>query len=336
MATNTNQFLFSVADAFLVDKDSDAVVMKSHSLLNSSLKTAVTSTPIRGGFGGKLLFNFKSDKDLTVDLEDARWDETFLALSNNSPIQTVADDYYKLDEIVTLVGGVGTTANVPTTNVYVQKPDNTILTITPSGSTFTVAGLTTETVKVTYRYSTTVDKIVVTADTFPKAYRLILKGKLFQTASGQQQTGEVEIIIENYLLDGKYDITLSQKGASSSKVSGSALIATNAAGQDYYAEVRIKNLAGSSVQLMQIAASPSTVSLSTISPTQQISVIGIQSGLKSNVIIPSADCTFSSATTADVTVSSSGLLTRVATGSSLITIVHVASGLKDYVNVTCV
>jgi hypothetical protein len=179
MATNTNQFLVSVADALLIDKDTDQVVVKARTLINSALKQAVQSTPIRGGFGSMKLFTFMNQKELTSSLEDAVFSEAYLALQNNTMIQTVLDNDYILDESVTLVAGSGTLVNAPVGNIYVQKPDKSIVTITPTGSSFSVAGLTTEKVKVTYKYQTTVDKIVIAADKFPKAFKLILKAKLF-------------------------------------------------------------------------------------------------------------------------------------------------------------
>lgn len=330
---NTNQFLVSVADSFLIDKDSDMIVSKAKTLINSAFKQAVQSTPIRGGFGSKKLFNFLSQKDLTASLEDARWDESYLAIQNNALIQTGADNIYTVDEPVTLVAGAGAVLQTPVGNLYVQKPDNTIVTITPTGKNFTVAGLTTEAVRVTYRYSTTVDKIVINADDYPKAYRLVLKAKLFLSKSGQSQTGDLEIIIENYQPDGNYEIAFSDKGASTSKLNGTALVATDSiTGKDYYAEVRIRNLTGTSIQLSQIAVSPNPVTLTSGSSTQQLTVIGIQSGAKANIINPDGT-TFVSSVPATATVSAGGLITRVAIGSTVITATNGA--LTDTVEVTC-
>ena len=333
MAQNTQQFLISVADAFLIDKDSDAIVMKSKTLINSAFKQAVQSTPIRGGFGSKKLFDFLSQKDLTASLEDARWDEGYLSIQNNSPIQSVTDNIYIVDEVVTLTSGNGTVAQPPVGNLYVQKADNSIVTITPTGSAFVVAGGANTVVKVTYRYSTSINKIIISADTYPKAYRLILKAKLFQSVSGQNQTAEVEILIENFLPMGNYEITFSDKGAATSKLEGTALVATDATtGLDYYAQVRIRPLSGSAAQLTQIACSPNPIALTAGSPTQQLTVIGIQSGMMSNILNPTGT-TYVSGTPATCTVSVAGLITRVATGTSIITATN--GVLTDTVQVTC-
>jgi hypothetical protein len=321
MATNTQQFLLSVADAILIDKESDSMVLKAKALMNSALKQAVESMSIKGGFGNKLLFEYNHDKMLDASIESATWDESYLAINNNALITTGADNIYIVDEIVVLTAGVGSVAQTPVGTVYVQKADGTFLTVTPNVKEITVAGGAATTVKVTYKYSTSVDKIIVGADTYPKAYRLILKAKLFQSSGGQTQTGDLEIIIENYKISGNYEITFSASGASTSKIDGKALVATNSTtGEDYYAEVRIKPLTGSAQTLTGIALTPGTATIDASDlETLQLTVIGIQGGVKANITNPTGT-TFASSDAAKATVhATSGLVTAVAAGSTTIT-----------------
>ena len=332
MTVNSQQFLLSVADAILIDKDSDTMVLKAKSLINSALKQAVESTSIKGGFGNKLLFEFNHDKMLDCSIESATWDETYLALNSNALITTGADNIYIVDESVTLSGGSGTLAQTPVGTVYVQKSDGTFVSVTPSGTTITVSGGGSTTVKATYKYSATVDKIVVNADSYPKSYRLILKAKLFKSSSGQTQTGDLEIIIENYKLSGNYEMSFSANGASTSKIDGKALAATATDGTEYYAEVRILPLSGSAVTLTQIAVSPGTCTLDVSDgDTQQLTVIGIQGGVKANITNPSGTTYASSAVGVATVGASTGLVTAIGAGNCVITATN--GSLTDICNV---
>lgn len=332
MTINASQYLVSVADAILIDKEADTMVLKAKALINSALKIAVESMDIKGGFGNKLQFTFNHDKMLDATIESCTWDETYLALNSNALITTGADNIYIVDESVTLTSGTGTLAQTPVGTVYVQKADGTFVSVTPSGTSITVTGGLNTTVKATYKYSATVDKIVVAADSYPKAYRLILKAKLFQTSSGQTQTGDLEIIIENYKISGNYEISFTANGASTSKIDGKALVATASDGTDYYAEVRILPLSGSAVTLTQIAVSPGTCTLDVSDgDTQQLTVIGIQGGVKANITNPSGT-TYASSSTAVATVSSGGLVTAIGAGDAIITASN--NGLTDICSVT--
>lgn len=334
MTINTNQFLISVADAVLIDKDSDAVVLKSKALLNSTLKQTVQNLDIRGGFGNKLLFNYVYQKDMSITLEDARWDETYLAINNNTLIATGADNIYIVDELVTLSSGVGTLTQTPVDNVYVEKADGTFVTVTPSGSTITISGGVDTTVKATYKYSTTIDKIVIGAESFPKTYRLILKAKLFQTSSGQTQTGDLEIFIENFKPLGECEITFGASTTSTSKLDGKALSFTTTDGTEAYAEVRIRPISGSVIQLTQIAVNPGTCALDVSdADTQQLTVLGIQSAPKGNVTLTTG-VTFASSASGIATVSAGGLITPISAGDCIITATHTSSSLTDICSVT--
>ncbi len=330
---NVNQFLISVSDAVIFDKDADTMVLKAKTLLSSSLQQSVQELIIKGGFGDKTQFIYNYGKELGITLEDCRWSEEYLAINSNSLITSGAEDIWIVDELVTLTAGVGTTAQTPVGNIYVQKADNAFVTVTPTGSSFTVAGGAATTVKATYKYSTTVDEIIIGADDFPKAYRLVMKAKLFQTASGQSQTGELEIIIESFKPSGNFEITLGSGSAATSKLEGKALVATDTVtGEDYYALVRIKPLSGSAIVLTSIAVSPSTCALDASDlDTQQITVIGIQGGLKANITNPSGT-TFASSSGTVATVSAGGLISAVGAGTCIVTATN--GSLTDIVSVT--
>jgi hypothetical protein len=327
MATNTNQFLVSVCDVVVRDTIADAVVMKGKALINSAFKQSLATTEVRGGDGNPIQYIYNHDKKLDISVESCTFDESFIALNNGTSIISAAKDYYVIDESVTLVAGAGTTAHTPVGSVYVQKVDNSIVTVTPTGSNFTVSGGAATTVLVTYRTSATVDSINIDASSSPNSYELTMSSKIFQ---GTGQTGVLQIILPKWKPTGNFDLSFSAGGVSTNKMDGMALVeqATNS-----YATVLIIPVGSSVISYSAIAATPSAVSVSSGSPTAQLSVYGLRGGLYSNVLVTSG-CTFVSGTPATCTVSTGGLITRVATGSSVITVTHTASGLTDTVTVT--
>jgi hypothetical protein len=328
LSTNTGQFLVSVADAVLRDTTTDQIVLKGKTLISSALTQAVNNQEVRGGFGNGLQYDFNFEKKLSAKIEDSRFDESYIALNNGTNIVSGLKNFYIQDEIVTLSSGSGVVANTPVGNLYVQKADNSIATIVPSGSNFSVAGGANTTVKVSYRTSTTVDSITIDADNYPKAYELVLTAKLFQKTG---QTGVLQIVIPQFQVSGNFELSMTASGVSTSALDGKALINES---DNAYAYVYIKPVGASAISYQALAATPSPITLTAGSPTKQITAYGIRGGNYSNVTLAPADCSYVSSTPATATVNASGLVTRVAAGSSTITITHSASGLTDVIPVT--
>lgn len=331
MSSVQKQFVVSVADAFLIDKTTGNMAMKAKALLNSAITQSVQTTPIRGGNGNKLLFEWCYQKDLKATLESAVWSQEYIAINNGETIVTGADNFYVFDEIVTLVAGSGTVLQTPIGDIYVEKEDGSYITVTPTASAFSVSGGANTTVKVTYQYSVSIDKITINADNYAHAYELVLKSKILNQDG--TKLADLEIVIPQYKPNGNFDITFGATAASTSKMEGMALVYTDENGLDVYAYVNIKPVS-TATSYIDIAATPSAVTISTGSPTKQLVVYGIQGGIKSNVLISSAasGTTYVSGTPATCTISTGGLITRVGSGSSIITISNGA--LTDTVTVT--
>jgi len=328
MAANNQQFLVSVCDVQLRDTTADLIVLKGKTLISSALNQTMNSQEVRGGFGNALQYVYNFEKKLDVTIEDCRFDETYMAISNGTSIVSAAKPFYVQDEVVTLSSGSGTVSGTPVGNVYVQKADNSLITVTPTGSTFAVSGGGNTTVKVSYRATSTVDYIEVSADGVPAAYELTMTAKIFNAAG---QSAVWQCVIPQFKVSGNFSLEFTASGVSTSKLDGMALINPS---DNAYAYVYIKPIAASTASYQAIAAIPSTMSLSTTTTTSQITVYGVRGGIYANTIIPAADCTYVSGTTATCTVNSSGLVTRVAAGTSLITVTHTATGIKDYIQVT--
>lgn len=322
----SDQFVVSVANILLKDTTNDAVVLKGRTLLNSALTQSIQNIEITGGQGGKLLYDWAYGKKLEVKIEDAVWDEMYIALNNGVSIANGSQNIYIFDEPVTLTAGVGSVAQTPVGKVYVEKEDGVFVTVTPNVKEITVDGGASTTVKCTYRYATTVDSITIDADSFPTSYELTLFSEIVNDAG---KVADLQIVIPKFKIAGNAEINFDATSASTSKLDGKALVDSSG----NYAYIYI-NPVNTTIDYAQIAITPGNVTLGA-GETQQLSIIGIRGGNYANVNISASDCTFVSSDTNTATVSAGGLISRAATGSAIITCTHTASSLTDVCAVTC-
>ena len=322
----SDQYVVGVASVLIKDTTNDIVVLKGKTLLNSALSQSIQNTEITGGPGNKLLYDWAYGKKLEVKIEDAAWDEMYLALNNGVSIVNGSKNIYIYDESVVLTAGVGSVVQTPVGNVYVEKTDGTFVTVTPSTKSITVAGGAATTVKCTYRYATTVDSITVDADTFPTAYELTLFSEI---VNGAGKVADLQIVIPSFKISGSAEINFGATSASTSKLDGKAL----ADSSGNYAYIYIDPVSAT-IDYAQIAVTPGSVALTT-GETQQLSIIGIRGGNYANVTILPADCSFVSGTTATCTVNAGGLITFAGAGVSTVTVTHTASSLTDVCAVSC-
>jgi hypothetical protein len=327
MSTNYNQFMVSVADVIIRDTVADQIMIYGKTEIDSSIKQAVSTTEITGGFGQQLLYTFQHGKKLNFTINDARFDEGYLALNSGALIANTTQNVWKR-EIITLNGsGVGTLSATPVANVYLKGASGVVATVVPSTTTVTYVSFANQQVEAVYKYSNTVDTIDLNAALFAKPYELTLIGKLFDKNG---QYGEVQIIIPQFKPDGNFDLAFKQDGALTSPLAGQALADQVTSSYGSFNIV----YTSSTVNYIAIAGTPNPVNLSTTTTTQQLTVYGIRGGAYSNVTLAPSSCTYTSGTPATATVgASTGLITRVAVGTSIITIQHTASGLKDYITV---
>jgi len=325
----TKDFLVSVCDAKVLDPaNNDAFIFSATTLLDSTLTASMSKAEVRGGFANKKIFEFYHTKALDVKLTNAKWDFQYLALNNSASIVNGLDAVYKFNECVVLTAGAGVTNSLPVGNLFVEKPDGTTVTITPTGSNFTVAGLTNETVIVTYKYNNTVDKLVIDAGSVPKIVKVIMQAKIYD-ANGLKSV--FEITIDRLQLNGSWTLDLKPDAVSSTSLEGVALAYNSGSCADSYATIRVIPQTNGITGVTAIAATPSTVNLA-VAGTQTLLVYGLRNGTYGNVIIPNASCTYNSSVPAKATVSASGVVTAVSAGTSLITVTY--NGISDYVNVT--
>lgn len=303
--------------------------------LSASLTASMEKKDINAGKGNKLIFTYMYGRKIEIALETANWDMSYLAAQTGSEVFVGLSDVYKQGECVVLTAGIGTLSTVPvaSTTVVVELPNGLFVEVTPTSATIdlTSYGLTTETVKATYKYNTTVKSVTIDADTTPLVGTLILNAEKYNNKVGK--IADLQIEVPSYQMDGAFELSMTADGVASTKLNGTALAVDGTSCKDGSTYAYIKELPTVTTvyPVAEIAATPATASI-VVGGTKDISVVGIRGGLYSNVALSNADCTFTSATPAVATVSTGGVVTGVTAGTSVITVEY--NGVTDTINVT--
>lgn len=305
------QFLVSVADAYIIDETTDTMVLSGKALLNSSIEQAMQNSEIFAGKGSKLVFEYNYQKMLNYTIEDAEFNEAYICLQNNTTISQALADFYT-DEFITLDNnGKGEVSEDPVGNVYVKMENGQHLTITPTGKEFVVSGMEGKEVFVAYRYKTTTDEIVIDASKFPKSYKLVLNGDIY---NNNGKYAEMQITTPKFKPDGALSIGLQHDGVSSSNLNGKAF----ADNKGNYAYINFKRIDQANIPLAMIAVTPSEVQLdaSITGDSEQLTVYGIRGGVYSNIIIEPSELTLTTDDDTIATVSPDGLVELGASATS--------------------
>lgn len=332
MGNDNSQALVSVADVLFYDPDTDAYLGEGFAFTQSSLVQEVQAIEHRGGYLNGLLYNIKHSKNVTVQMESATFKLEYLAFQTGTGIQTALSEVYKFDECVDFVAGVGTTASTPVGQVVVRKPDGTIVSITPTGSTVNT-GDTAFTGKATvaYAYNKTVQSVLIDTKTQPLTVKAVLRVRAFDQS---KQVGDYEIIIPKLKFDGSINLSLASDTISTFALGGTALQNIGDCGKTYYAEYKFIPVDDEELSAVTaIFATPNTYALSlTGTDTATATILGYRGGVYANETLVNTDITFVSDTPAIATVDANGLITAVSEGTAIITATY--QGLQETINVT--
>ncbi|MGG3892015.1 hypothetical protein [Metabacillus fastidiosus] len=320
------QFLVSVADALIIDPDTKSLLVKGKALLNSSIEQTMQSQEIFAGRGSTLQMEFNYQKMLNISIESADFSPAYLAMQTGSVIKNELSKYYTEEDVAFDASGNGTLDKTPIGDVYVEMLNGGNLTVAATGTTVNVPSLSDKVAKVVYQYNTTVDVINIPANSFPKAYELVLSSDIY--GSGGNKTHEMQIQVPRYKLDGALTLGLTHDASSTFTLNGKTL----ADRDNNYAYVKFLPLAQTQVDYIGISTTTADVQLNT-GESEQLTVVGIRGGNYANVLNP-AGTTFTSDKPAVATVSNTGLISFVGIGNAVVT---VENGLhEDKVLVTCV
>ena len=210
-AKNDMEFLLSVADVLLIDKDGHqlaSATLKSHNMTQS-----VDTTEIRAGQANDVLATIKNNKTIEVTIEDVQQKHEFIAMMLGSAMETSATvDAYVLPQGLTVKGNKAQLPQTPKAQetVVVTKADGTAIDgASVSGKEIT--GLTgdDEIVYISgYAYEAPSDniKMAIASDQFAGSFKMVLDEQVFNADMqiiARKQTVFYKVIPnDSFTLDG--------------------------------------------------------------------------------------------------------------------------------------
>ncbi len=352
------KFLFSVADAYFYKSNSQDLIFKSTTLVDSSIEATIQNEDARAGKGNSLQFIYYHSAELNVNLTEQQFNMEMLAPSIGANL--MVGDIFQVTEEVTLgVGGSGTvTQGLPINSKYVTNSvvtgtletvgvDTERESIEFTGSDFTYAsGVENQIVCVTYNIlDPTAITIEVNANMIPSVGRLVLKAQLGSSESGvadesSSVIGEVEIEIPSLQLNPSgIGMQMSSSGISQSELAGRALafqtsggcttsavyasIKERIYGSEKYSNAKALVCVNSDIEMTLADAKTENVDLLVI-PT-------MGTPFRPDV----ADVTYVTDDAAVATVSATGVITAVGAGTATITATLARTAPMEALVATC-
>lgn len=337
MNTRGKEFVVSVADfAFYID---GVLACTGVTNLSSSISVSMQEQAVNAGKGNQKIFSYKYGRELTAELEAADWKLEYIALQTGSQIVKGIQDFYSLNECVTLTNGIGTLGKTPIENakVGVELPNGTFVEVAPEGTTIdlTAFGLTNEMVKATYQYDVVAKRITIDAESTPYVGKLVLQADKHNSKRGK--IGTVEIVIPSYSLDGNFDISFTPDGVVSTTLSGTALAVegdTCSDGAAVYAYITEIDDNDDAISVSEIAISAPTKTIK-VDGTTQLAVVGILGAMYKPIEIDASEVTFSVDTDSAAIVSvgeKTGLVTGLGAGTATVKALY--GSLEDTISIT--
>lgn len=279
-----NKFAVSVADALLFDDScgGEQLVMSSKTLINSSITQAIQATTIYGGKGSQSQFEFNYQKEITVALEDSVFSPVYLAVQNGTNIVNELTKFYTDETVKFDDKGVAELKGDAVGNVQVGLDDGTFMTTVALNKKITVPALAGKEVPVVYVEEGQHDTITISADSFPKSLKLVLKVDIFDNNGLVEQ---MQIIIPKFKPDGALDLSLTHDGVATSALAGKAL---SNCGE--YAKIAFKKVerATEGACFTALVATPAEIEFDITSPDNEpvpITVLGVRSGIYGNITL---------------------------------------------------
>lgn len=324
------QYITTVANAMLRDTESDMIVMRSKTLLNSTITFNVEEKEIRGGELNKLLYAYNCGRTGEVKLEDARYEPAMIALNCGTTIQNQVSNVYVFEETVELDNlGNGTVAEqtpIAGVKAYVQTSDGLITTKSFNGIDFSMGdSFANQTVKVTYQYNEDVDVITIDGNNFSKTYELVLEIKVFDDTGLKEK---VQWIFPKFKPSGNFEMALTSEAPVTSSMTGK-ILSTEDDIYGYKKTIPLKKGA----TYTAITADTSKVELAS-GTNHALTIYGLRGGIYSPTVLKNAELTFVSDNESIAAVSNTGVVEYVGSGTAEITITS-STGLKDVISVVC-
>lgn len=247
--------LAGVGTVKLIDPSTKKLIVTSKTLTDSGINFTVTAEDIRGGMANALLGQYFHDSGLGLTLTDALFSMEYLKLNVGGDI--VAGTNTVTSESVTSTSGKITVANDPkdffglgTIGWYTEEGKDDWTQIDFVGKDATVPNLEAgKRLCVQYaKEDSSARELTVSSAFIPSQCMAILTLPLFKAGTenatsytSSSKVGEVQVAIPNFILAGAQDLSLTSSGASTTALSGSALVTYDGSegcdGDGYYAKI---------------------------------------------------------------------------------------------------
>ena len=338
----SNRFvLASVGTVQFFDQSSGDLIVTSKTLVDSGINFSVTAEDIRGGMANALLSQYFHDSAMGLTLTDALFSLEYLALNVGGTIQAGAD-VLTVEQVTTAEANKITVSETPqkfgnfgVIGWYsVVGEDNwTKITFDPETKTASAPDLplgTTVCVKYT-KTDASAEQFVVSSAFIPAQVYGVLTLPLFKAGTESKQfsnsskVGEVQVVIPNFIFSGAMDLSLTASGATTTPLSGNALVTfTGLEGCDsnegYYAYVKqVTYNKDEFADVKAIVVADANLELKA-TETQTLQVYAIYSGIKAPKLIDNSKLTFTSSNDTYASVDAKGVVTANAQGSATIEI----------------
>ena len=334
--------LYGLAEVQYLDRATKERMVTAVSEINGGIEIATTELDIKGGLNNKLIAKLFTDGVLTVNASDALFDFNYMKMVTGGDIEvggSVIDD----PEVVTVsVANTITVANTPVEwngeicGWYSVGDENEWHKTTFIGKNATISGLSVgDTVCVQYNQAKndgTLRQFKVPSSIVPDQITVIMKAGLFSSGtddmSSASKVGDLIIEVPRFVFNGSTSLSFDNTGASTTDLSGSALVNYETSGCDktgYYAIIK-EFIPSRSLEdgLMALAVDGSDIQLD-ISETTALKVIGLYNGGATGVIT-NDNLTLVSSDISIATVSASGEIEAIGEG-----ICYITATIGDYV-----
>lgn len=324
------KFVVSAADVIIRDVNTKELIAVGRTLMDSSLKEAIKSKEVRGGYGNGLQYEWSYEKTLELNLTDCAFKEAYIAMNNGTKIHRGLQEYFINGEIVQIHEGKGKLAKIPySKKVFVEYEDDSTEMVEVKNQEITLSKLQEGQVAVTYRIQGELDYITIDADKYPTVYDITLIAKKDEVGVGM---GEVQIHIPQFKPKGDFTLDLKADSVVAPKMSGKAL---SASGTKRYATFKFIDPENKQIQFENIAIMENELNLKVGESVELPQVIGIRGALYDNIPLDLNSLNVIPKDT-KVVKFEKGKLVYVGTGSTQVTIeLNTDKTKSDTIEVSC-
>lgn len=228
----------SVGKATIIDPSTYEIIVEGNTFTDTEVNFEVSEEEIRGGFLGGLLGKIFHSPVFGVTLTDALYSQEYIAMSVGSDIEMGGDAIEYITYTITTVNQIDVSPKVPKDFMgqgaigwYAIAGTNDWKKITFTGSVATANGVKVGD-KVCVKINTAHDAMTtvnISSSFIPSETILILTLPLFRARQDKvynksQQVGEVQIPVGRFQLNGGQTLTLNMTGASTTSLSGTAVV----------------------------------------------------------------------------------------------------------------